>query len=47
MTGKELYERLQTEADDLMMAMAEGRLADEIGYVMRFTRQGTGPQHPR
>ena len=30
-TGKELYERIQEEADDMMMAMAEGRIVDETG----------------
>ena len=40
-TGKELYERIQEEADDMMMAMAEGRIVDEIGFVTQFTSQGT------
>ena len=35
-TGKEMYEKMIADADDLVMAMAERRPADEISYVMQF-----------
>ena len=35
-TGKEMYEKMEADADDLVMAMAERRPADEISYVMQF-----------
>ena len=34
--GKEMYEKMIADADDLVMAMAERRPADEISYVMQF-----------
>ena len=40
-SAKELYQRLQEESDDMMMAMAEGRVVDEIEFATRFMAQGT------
>ena len=36
-SGKEMYEKMLADADDLMMAMAERRPADEISYVQQFS----------
>ena len=36
-TGKELYEKMVSDADDLVMAMAELRPMDELSSVMQFS----------
>ena len=36
-SGKEMYEMMLADADDLMMAMAERRPADQISFAMQFS----------
>ena len=41
-TGKELYAKMIAEADDMMMAMEEGREVDNLQEVMMYSGLETG-----
>ena len=41
-TGKELYSKMVDEADDMIMAMGEGREVDILQEVMRYSGMEAG-----
>ena len=41
-TGKELYSKMVDEADDMIMAMEEGREVDILQEVMRYSGMEAG-----
>ena len=43
-TGKELYSKMVDEADDMIMAMEEGREVDMLQEVMRYSGMEAGEQ---
>ena len=43
-TGKELYSKMVDEADDMIMAMEEGREVDILQEVMRYSGMEAGEQ---